>query len=76
MAAPLTLVTAGASVSVLLGRGDGTFATRVDYGRTGYSATLGDLNGDGALDLVTTTSVFLGRGDGTFFGICLEWGDG
>jgi len=62
------------SVAVLLGRGDGTFAPPVEY-PTGPGPTkvvVGDLNGDGNPDLVTSdlgsnsVSVLLGRGDGTF----------
>ena len=62
------------SVSVLLGRGDGTFSAKVDYPSLPFpeSVALGDLNGDGKLDLVTlnettgTVSMLLGTGDGTF----------
>jgi uncharacterized protein (DUF2141 family) len=67
-------VSRGDSVSVLLGKGDGTFRKYVSY-QTGsapeYVATA-DVNGDGILDLVTanevadTVSVLLGNGDGTF----------
>ena len=59
-------------VSVLLGKGDGTFADKVDYTTADYPKTdaLGDLNGDGWVDIVTsnagTVSVLLGNGDGTF----------
>jgi len=61
-------------VSVLLGKGDGTFGTKVDYTVGDYpnSVTAGDFNGDGKLDLATanfaanTVSVLLGKGDGTF----------
>ena len=64
----------GWSVSVLLGKGDGTFADQVIYA-SGFSPTtvvLGDLNGDGKLDIIMTNSnespvsVLLGKGDGTF----------
>ena len=63
------------SVSILLGNGDGTFQKRVDYGTGSLpwgTLGIGDLNGDGNLDLVVansgsnTVSVFLGNGDGTF----------
>jgi hypothetical protein len=72
----LDLVTAngGNSVSVLLGRGDGTFAAtrEVTVGDFPLSITVGDFNGDGRPDLATansnvdSVSVLLGRGDGTF----------
>jgi hypothetical protein len=63
------------SVSVLLGKGDGTFqaAHNVDVG--GFSLPLsvavGDFNGDGFLDMAVANfgnfvAVLLGNGDGTF----------
>jgi len=63
----------GGYVSVLMGRGDGTFDvdSRLDY-RTHAAAGLeiADLNGDGRPDLVTAgdgfVAVLLNRGDGTF----------
>jgi FG-GAP-like repeat/Protein of unknown function (DUF1573)/FG-GAP repeat len=62
------------TVSVLLGKGDGTFKPQVTYavGRQPDSVAVGDLNGDGKLDLAVsnfadgTVSVLLGNGDGTF----------
>jgi hypothetical protein len=63
----------GNTVSVLLNTGDGSFRAKVDY-RTGSfpsSVAIGDLNGDGAPDLVSanasrSVSVLLSRGDGNF----------
>ena len=64
-------------VSILLGNGDGTFRTHVDYdaGNTPNGVAVGDFNGDGKLDLAvangsgnvpSTVSILLGNGDGTF----------
>jgi hypothetical protein len=67
------------SVSVLLGRGDGSFRLKTDYGKTkdpeqlpyGFSSVaLGDLNGDGKPDVTIGTdansvSVFINRGNGS-----------
>ncbi|MBZ5659193.1 MAG: FG-GAP-like repeat-containing protein [Acidobacteriia bacterium] len=70
-----------ASLSILLGNGDGTFQTKVDYpaGVSPLAITLGDYNGDGRVDVAVTdtlcvnsgcpasgaVNVFLGNGDGT-----------
>ena len=62
------------TVSVFLGKGDGTFTAKVDYttGSRPSSVTSLDANGDGRMDLVVsnsasnTVSVMLGKGDGTF----------
>jgi hypothetical protein len=62
------------NVSVLLGRGDGTFQPQVTYavGTLPERVLVADMNGDGNLDLVvantgsSTIGVLLGNGDGTF----------
>jgi hypothetical protein len=66
----------GASLTILLGNGDGTFTAApgspVTVGNGPYAVAVADLNGDGKLDLVTanfgdnTLSILLGNGDGTF----------
>lgn len=72
----LDLVSAGQTVDVLPGNGDGTFASPIPNTVNGVVQTavaVADFNGDGKLDVITTTgrantvSVLLGRGDGTLF---------
>jgi hypothetical protein len=61
-------------VSIMLGKGDGTFFAPVDYsaGPSPFAVTVGDYNGDGKVDIATADtqvdqiSVLLGIGDGTF----------
>ncbi len=65
---------ASAYVSVVLGNGDGTFQSPVNYptaGNMSVAATVADVNGDGKLDIVAVSddqhiSVLLGNGNGTF----------
>ncbi len=69
------------TVSVLLGEGNGTFASPVTYDSGGYAApglAVADVNGDGKLDIVVANcgpvggcgtgviGVLLGNGNGTF----------
>jgi flagellin-like hook-associated protein FlgL len=84
----LDMVTAGGlagsgNVSVSLGNGDGTFKARASYviGPIQREFAVGDLNGDGILDIVTanygetTSNVLIGAGNGTFsLGLSFEVG--
>ena len=64
------------SLSILMGRGNGTFLKQTVYDLDnfgdGKAVVIGDLNKDGKIDLVvadeghSTVAVFLGKGDGTF----------
>jgi hypothetical protein len=67
----------GSTISILLGNGDGTFASALNSSTTLYGAqavVTGDFNGDGKVDIAvdngsggpTAVSVLLGNGDGTF----------
>jgi hypothetical protein len=73
------LVNASGDVSVLLGKGDGTFQNAVHYAVGGnfepQSVEVGDFNGDGNLDIVVANdnissgkqvTLLLGNGNGTF----------
>ena len=73
---------ASGAIAVVLNRGDGTFADQSTFpvAQYSHSAVVGDINGDGKPDIVTTASVsngsgqaaggalstLLGNGDGTF----------
>ena len=71
----LAVANANASnVTILLGKGDGTFTPAASSPRTGcipYAIAVGDFNGDGKLDLATANggsdnvTILLGNGDGT-----------
>ena len=77
----LALADQGGGVSILLGNGDGTFATATNFpiggGAEANAIVAGDFNRDGVLDTAasnpgppdftgTRVSVLLGNGDGTF----------
>jgi len=70
----LAVTNSGNTVSVLLGKGDGTFGAQTAYavGSGPTAVAIGDFNGDGHPDLAVTNyldntvSVLLGKGDGTF----------
>jgi hypothetical protein len=67
-------VSTGATLSILLGKGDGTFTVTTFPTTAQFVGTLvaGDFNGDGTLDLAfpdpshNLVHVLLGNGDGTF----------
>jgi hypothetical protein len=70
-----TVNTGTSTVAVLLGGGDGTFASPVTYpvGTSSRAVVAGDFTGDGRLDLAVaddvspgTVAVLPGNGDGTF----------
>jgi hypothetical protein len=64
----------GSAISIQLGNGDGTFdeASNYELEDSAISVAVGDVDGNGMLDLVTGSeyaerlSVLLGNGDGTF----------
>src|SRR5205085_2440655 len=71
------------NVSVLLGKGDGTFQTQVTYASGHktfmlgpYSVAIADFNGDGKLDLATTNGVSVTNGSAGTVSILLGNGDG
>lgn len=74
MAVAAAGIIGGPSLSILLGKGDGTFLPATNYftGVGPTSVVAADFNQDGNLDLALTNSlsfyvsIFLGNGDGTF----------
>jgi hypothetical protein len=67
-----SLIVPSNMVSILLGRGDGTFRTKASYGTENdpLAAATGDFNSDGKPDLIVASgnrlTILLGKGDGTF----------
>ena len=64
--------------AVLLGHGDGTFAAPLVLPNgAGPSLTVGDINGDGIPDIISSDGIVLiGQGDGTFTYQLTNLGDG
>ena len=69
----LDLVVADSNVSVLLGKGDGTFSAPMEFpGDSASFVAVGDFNGDGKMDVAATEAglgtigIHLGNGDGSF----------
>jgi uncharacterized protein (TIGR03437 family) len=77
----IAMVSLDQKVTVLLGKGDGTFRTSAQYsvgtgpggaygpgGGSGQAIAIADFNGDGNPDIAVggTTGILLGNGDGTF----------
>lgn len=62
--------TAGQTVSIFIGAGDGSFSAGATYGCDARALAAADLNGDGFTDLATggaaSLSILLGKGDGSF----------
>jgi flagellin-like hook-associated protein FlgL len=71
----ITTTSDGGSVNVLLNNGNGTFNAARSYSSSGnaWGLAVGDINGDGINDIVTSSStgiaeisIFLGNSNGTF----------
>src|SRR5262249_38699049 len=59
-----TLAITDSYVNVLLGKGDGSFRTTSTSAVANPQLAVGDFNGDGRLDVVSSYQILLGNGDG------------
>jgi hypothetical protein len=67
--APTQLSSGSSVVTILLGKGDGTFQPSVNYAPGGFAVAIADFNGDGKPDLAVAAfamTILLGRGNGIF----------
>jgi hypothetical protein len=61
----LAVVSGDEMIAIVLGNGDGSFASPVYYYYVGSGAAVGDFNGDGNVD-IAGSGVLFGNGDGSF----------
>jgi hypothetical protein len=67
--APTLQSNGSSAVTILLGKGDGTFQPGVNYGPGGYAVAIADFNADGKPDVAVAAyamTILLGQGNGIF----------